>query len=115
MFGVEAEALEMPHISTHVLDVAAGKPAAGIRVELRGNATVTNANGRTDAPLMASDALELGQYEIVFHLGDYLRGMGHAIPFYEAVTIQFTVADGSRNYHVPLLLAPHGYSTYLGS
>jgi 5-hydroxyisourate hydrolase len=115
MSGTDAEALKMPHISTHVLDVALGKPAAGIRVELRGNVAVTNANGRTDAPLIVADPLEPGSYEVVFHVGDYLRARGNEIPFYEAITIQFAVADGTRNYHVPLLLAPHGYSTYLGS
>jgi 5-hydroxyisourate hydrolase len=107
--------MSMPHISTHVLDVAAGKPAAGIRVELRGYAKVTNANGRTDEPLIVRDALEPGAYEVVFHVGDYLRAAGHAIPFYESISIQFVICNGSRNYHVPLLLSPYSYSTYLGS
>jgi len=104
----------MPHISTHVLDVAAGKPAAGVRVELRGKSLITNANGRTDEPLLTGDLLQPGRYEMVFHVGDYLRA-GQSSPFYEAIAIQFVVADGNRNYHVPLLLSPYGYSTYLGS
>jgi 5-hydroxyisourate hydrolase len=110
----------MPHISTHVLDVAKGSPAAGIRVELSGRGMMarsmtTNANGRTDAPLWVSDVLEAGAWNLVFHVGEYLRATGQTEPFYEAITIQFVVSDGTRNYHVPLLLAPHGYSTYLGS
>jgi 5-hydroxyisourate hydrolase len=105
----------MPQISTHVLDVAKGRPAAGIKVELSGRVTMTNANGRTDEPLIVSDILGTGSWNLVFHVGDYLRANGQTEPFYEVITIQFVVSDGSRNYHVPLLLAPHGYSTYLGS
>jgi 5-hydroxyisourate hydrolase len=105
----------MPHISTHVLDVAKGKPAAGIKVELRGRSFLTNTNGRTDEPLLTGDSLEPGAYSLAFHVGDYLRAAGYETPFYEVITIDFRVTDGARNYHVPLLLAPHGYSTYLGS
>jgi 5-hydroxyisourate hydrolase len=105
----------MPHISTHVLDIAAGKPAAGVKVELRGRCLTTNANGRTEEPLIAGETLEAGAYDLVFHVGDYLRAAGQVTPFYEAIAIRFLVGDGRRNYHVPLLLAPHGYSTYLGS
>jgi 5-hydroxyisourate hydrolase len=105
----------MPHISTHVLDTAQGTPAAGVRAELRGKVSVTNANGRTDQPLLVADALEPGAYEITFHVGEYLRASGHASPFYETIAIRFAVTDGSRNYHVPLLLTPYSYSTYLGS
>jgi 5-hydroxyisourate hydrolase len=105
----------MPHISTHVLDVAKGKPAAGIAAELRGRTLTTNANGRTDEPLLTADALEAGAYELTFHVGDYLRASGQATPFYETIAIRFVIADGARNYHVPLLLAPFSYSTYLGS
>jgi 5-hydroxyisourate hydrolase len=105
----------MPHISTHVLDIAQGKPAEGIRVELLGRSMTTNANGRTDEPLLVAETLPPGPYSIVFHVGDYLRATGHAAPFYEAIQLAFAIHDGTRNYHVPLLLAPHGYSTYLGS
>jgi 5-hydroxyisourate hydrolase len=105
----------MPHISTHVLDVAKGKPAQGVKIELRGRVTVTNSSGRTDEPLFVGDILESGTWNIAFHVGKYLRSSGHAEPFYDVITIQFVVSDGTRNYHVPLLLAPHGYSTYLGS
>ena len=105
----------MPHISTHVLDIAQGKPAAGIRIELAGRSTTTNADGRTDEPLLAADTLAPGSYTLVFHVGDYLRSQGNVTPFYETIQIAVVVTDGARNYHVPLLLAPHGYSTYLGS
>jgi 5-hydroxyisourate hydrolase len=98
-----------------VLDVAAGKPAAGIAVELRGSKAVTDANGRIGAHLLTCDRLEPGLYELVFHVGDYLRASGHETPFYESIPIRFIIADGARNYHVPLLLSPFGYSTYLGS
>ncbi len=87
----------------------------GIRVELRGVTAVTNSNGRTDTPLLVTDLLEIGNYELTFHVEEYLRRSGADEPFYDAITIRFAVRDGSRNYHVPLLLAPHGYSTYLGS
>jgi len=105
----------MPHISTHVLDVATGRPASGVRVELRGRSLTTNANGRTDEPLLAANVLDAGGYEMVFHAGDYLRAAGQREPFYEKIAIHFVVTDGNRNYHVPLLLSPFGYSTYLGS
>ncbi len=84
-------------------------------MELQGRELTTNAQGRTDEPLIVRDALECGAWQITFHVGDYLRAAGHAQPFYETIAIQFAVNDGSRNYHVPLLLAPFGYSTYLGS
>jgi 5-hydroxyisourate hydrolase len=105
----------MQHISTHVLDIAQGKPAAGIRVELLGRSVTTNANGRTDEPLLTAPTLAPGAYAITFHVGDYLRAAGHTAPLYETIQIPFVITDGARNYHVPLLLAPHGYSTYLGS
>ena len=117
----------MGRISTHVLDLAAGKPAAGVRVELyrtegasrvpRATA-VTNADGRTDQPLLAGDSVEAGVYELVFAAGEYLRSSGMPLsdpPFLDEVTIRFGVADASGNYHVPLLLSPFGYSTYRGS
>ena len=105
----------MAHISTHVLDIAKGKPAAGIRIELRGRSLTTNANGRTDEPLISADSLDAGTYDLMFYVGDYLREAGYSTPFYEVITIRFVITDCTRNYHVPLLLAPHGYSTYLGS
>jgi 5-hydroxyisourate hydrolase len=113
-------------LTTHVLDTASGKPAAGIRIELycvSGNShrkvteAVTNADGRCDAPLLEGKAFQPGQYELVFFAGDYLRGAGATLPdplFLDQIPIRFGVAE-DRHYHVPLLLSPYGYSTYRGS
>ena len=109
----------MAKISIHVLDIAKGAPAAGIRLQLyRGlepkALTQTNADGRTDKPLVSAATLPTGGYDLIFHVGDYFREQGIE-PFYEHITISFVVNDGAANYHVPLLLAAHGYSTYRGS
>ncbi len=109
----------MARISTHVLDLESGRPAADIPVELylEGRLLLsakTNADGRTDAPLISGERLEAGRYELVFRAGDYLR-MRETSPFFEDITIRFGVSDTAGNYHVPLLLAAHGYSTYRGS
>jgi 5-hydroxyisourate hydrolase len=113
----------MARISTHVLDIARGKPAAGVAVELRFagsviRSAVTNADGRTSEPMLAGDEIATGYYDLVFHAGEYLRASGgvEGDPlFLDEITIRFGVADKRGNYHVPLLLAPHGYSTYRGS
>ena len=117
----------MARLSTHVLDTARGLPAAGIDVELhalRGServrlaAAVTNADGRTDAPLIAGDRVEPGVYELTYHAGAYFRRSGVAVtapPFLDEIVIRFGIADSAGNYHVPLLLSPYGYSTYRGS
>jgi 5-hydroxyisourate hydrolase len=114
----------MPHLTTHVLDTASGKPAAGVRVVLRrpGEASVlaeatTNADGRVDKPLLDGAALAPGTYEIAFHVGDYFLTQGAAIAdpaFLSVVPVRFTAAAG-RDYHLPLLISPYGYSTYRGS
>jgi 5-hydroxyisourate hydrolase len=107
----------MARISTHVLDIAKGAPAAGITVELYSGgrlirSAVTNSDGRTDAPLLTAELISAGPYELIFHVEDYL----HADPpFFDRIAIRFAVSDEKANYHVPLLLAPHGYSTYRGS
>ncbi len=103
-------------LTTHVLDTATGRPAAGMRLSLRRmdagmvGAFVTNADGRCDAPLLAGDALVAGAYELVFHVGEWRAG-----GFYDEVPVRFRVADPAGHYHVPLILAPFGYSTYRGS
>ena len=79
---------------------------------------VTNADGRIAAPLISGDLLEIGVYELVFHAGDYLRDAGLPVSdpaFLDQIVVRFGVAEPDRNYHVPLLLSPFGYSTYRGS
>lgn len=117
----------MGRLSTHVLDTAAGKPAAGLTIVLhrcsdgernRLKKLVTNADGRTDEPLLSGAQLEAGVYELVFSAGDYFRAQGVPLsdpPFLDQVVIRFGIADPQGSYHVPLLLAPYGYSTYRGS
>jgi 5-hydroxyisourate hydrolase len=117
----------MARLSTHVLDTALGKPAAGVPVELHRLAregrthvasAVTNADGRTDAPLIAGDRLEAGVYELTFKVGAYLQRVTAGLPdplFLDDVVVRVGIADPLGNYHVPLLLSPHGYSVYRGS
>ncbi len=118
----------MGRLSTHVLDTAHGCPAAGIRLELQRRApdggwhavisVTTNADGRTDAPLLVDAALTAGTYQIIFYTADYFRSRGAPLsdpPFLDAIPIQFSIADVSGHYHVPLLVSPWSYSTYRGS
>jgi len=112
-------------LTTHVLDTANGKPAAGMSVELfavdGGNRTPiksvqTNADGRTDAPLLGDAELEGGVYEIVFDVGEYFAEEGLPDPpFLGRVPVRFGIADPTSHYHVPLLVSPWSYSTYRGS
>jgi len=113
-------------LTTHVLDTATGKPAAGPSIELHrveGTArthlktVATNADGRCDAPLLAGADFRTGEYELVFAAGDYLRRQGTKLPepaFLDVVPIRFGMAE-PVHYHVPLLVSPYGYSTYRGS
>jgi 5-hydroxyisourate hydrolase len=117
----------MARLSTHVLDTARGVPARGVTISLARirdgerhpmASAVTNADGRTDAPLLQGDRLEPGIYELVFRAGDYLKTTGAAVtdpPFLDEVVVRIGLADPMGNYHVPLLLSPFGYSTYRGS
>jgi len=117
----------MAHLSTHVLNTARGLPAKGVKIELhriengarQHIATgVTNADGRIGTPLLTAYVVETGVYELTFHAGDYLRSAGTPLsdpPFLDQVVVRFGVAELDRNYHVPLLLSPFGYSTYRGS
>ncbi|MFC7703219.1 hydroxyisourate hydrolase [Plastorhodobacter daqingensis] len=111
-------------LTTHVLDTARGCPAAGLRITLHRlegareslAERVTNADGRTDGPILPEEAFTPGRYELVFHAGDYLRATGQAGAeplFLDEVPIRFGMTEG--HYHVPLLLSPYGYSTYRGS
>jgi 5-hydroxyisourate hydrolase len=113
-------------LTTHVLDTATGKPASGLSVKLfrlsgesrtHVKTMVTNADGRCDAPLLAGEAFSVGEYELVFAAGDYLRRQGAVLPqpaFLDTIPIRFGMAE-AVHYHVPLLVSPYGYSTYRGS
>lgn len=113
-------------LTTHVLDTARGAPAEGLRIalfRLDGTTraplaeTVTNADGRTDTPILPVDDFATGTYELVFYAGDYLRQSGLVAEtplFLDEVPIRFGMAE-QDHYHVPLLLSPYGYSTYRGS
>ena len=102
-----------------MLDITTGRPAPGIQVTLheigasaRGliAEAVTNADGRTDKPLISGEPLRIGTYELTFHVGDYFR-----TGFLDAVPIRFGIAEPEGHYHVPLLVTPWSYSTYRGS
>ena len=117
----------MGRLSTHVLDTAKGKPAAGVKIMLyrisgqshrKIKEVITNADGRTDGPLLEGKELTEGCYELVFCAGDYLRATGQAegaVLFLDEVPVRFGVPDAAQHYHVPLLVSPFGYSTYRGS
>lgn len=115
----------MGRLTTHVLDTASGKPAAGLKIELfrLGEAVPvrtihTNADGRADGPILEGADFAAGQYELRFHAGAYLRASGAKLPepaFLDVIPIRFGIADAAAHYHVPLLLSPYGYSTYRGS
>lgn len=115
------------YLTTHILDTAQGRPAAGVRLvlyRLAGDTraklaeVVTNQDGRSDAPILPQGRMEVGTYEIEFHIGAYFRASGQAVgtpPFLDVIPIRFGIADAQAHYHVPLLVSPYGYSTYRGS
>jgi 5-hydroxyisourate hydrolase len=116
----------MGKLTTHVLNIAAGIPAAAMRLELRTLAGPgallfageTNGDGRCAAPLLADGTLVAGRYSLTFHVAEYFRSLGQALPdppFLDEVVIGFGIADAAQNYHVPLLVSPWSYSTYRGS
>ncbi len=119
----------MGKLTTHVLDTAAGIPAAGMRVcLLKAGAreaireaireAQTNADGRCDAPLLEGGAMAPGKYVLAFSVGDYFRARRIETadpPFLDVVEIAFGIADANGHYHVPLLVSPWAYSTYRGS
>ena len=118
----------MAGLTTHVLDTANGRPADGVHVELfavDGNgparllaSAITNADGRTDTPMIEPADMTAGRYELVFHIGDYFAGRGHDLaepPFLDRVPVRFAISDTTQHYHVPLLVAPWSYTTYRGS
>jgi 5-hydroxyisourate hydrolase len=114
-------------LTTHVLDTAHGKAAAGMKIELSVldgtvwkllKTVLANADGRTDESLLAGDDLCIGQYQLVFHVAEYFRRIGVNLPdpaFIDKVPLHFGIADANAHYHVPLLCSPWAYSTYRGS
>ena len=117
----------MGRLTTHVLDTSAGRPAGGIRIELfwldggvreKLTEAVTNHDGRCDAPLLDDIEFRCGEFELLFEAGAYFEANGVTLPepkFLDVGTIRFGVAAADHHYHVPLLMSPFGYSTYLGS
>lgn len=114
------------YLTTHVLDTARGCPASGIPIQLFAlddartllAETVTNADGRTDTPILPQDRFKTGAYELVFSCGEYLKAQGlneGELMFLDQIPIRFAMSDADAHYHVPLLLSPFGYSTYRGS
>jgi 5-hydroxyisourate hydrolase len=75
----------------------------------------TNADGRTEAPLMAGDSFASGTYELVFHIGAYFRRVGGSSPFLDLVPVRVTLSEPDGHYHVPLLVSMWSYATYRGS
>lgn len=110
-------------LTTHVLDTAKGRPAAGMRIELfrvDGEAmtpiktVTTNDDGRTDEAMLSGASMQSGSYELRFHAGAYI-GSADSVAFLDVVPVRFGINDADAHYHVPLLVSPFGYSTYRGS
>jgi 5-hydroxyisourate hydrolase len=112
-------------LTTHVLDTAQGRPAAGVAIDLRRvgehtpiHETCTNADGRTDEPLLEGAELVPGSYELRFAIGPYFAGQpvqADDPPFLDIVPVRITIVDAGAHVHVPLLVSPWAYSTYRGS
>jgi 5-hydroxyisourate hydrolase len=113
----------MSAITTHVLDTARGRPAAGVPVTLEVEAAggwillgkgTTNADGRISDLMPDETAIEAGVYRFIFDTSTYFAG-NNVPAFYPQVTVVFRIENTDQHYHVPLLLSPFGYSTYRGS
>ncbi len=116
----------MGQLTTHVLDISAGLPAAGVRIQLHSvtadgmrllTATATGPDGRVGSPLLSGESFKTGSYLLTFHTAEYFRGRGIELPqpaFLEHASIQVGIAAAEQHYHVPLLIAPWSYSVYRG-
>ena len=119
----------MPSLSTHVLDLYHGKPAHGVKIEVRyqpieGDSWTTvktvktNADGRCDEQLITESDWQSGHYELVFDVGSYFAQQSVNLPdppFLSTIPIRFTMHPDAAHYHVPLLVSPWGYQVYRGS
>lgn len=104
-----------------------GEPAEGVTIDLHRveeggrihlKREISNSDGRTTEPLLSDENMRSGVYELTFYAGEYFHRLGVSLsspPFLNEIVIRFGIADRDRNYHVPLLLSPYGYSTYRGS
>ena len=112
-------------LTTHILDATHGCPAENVQIVLyrlgetreKIGETLTNDDGRTNAPMLSGDQMQAGEYELEFHIGDYFRrkvALGD-VPFLNIVPIRFGIGDVDAHFHVPLLASPFSYSTYRGS
>jgi 5-hydroxyisourate hydrolase len=128
VLAAPAGAAEEGRLTTHVLDTASGKPAAGMEIEFSAREgdgyrvvkTIrTNADGRADAPLLQGPEMAVGRYLLlVFHVADYFAQAGVSLPdppFLDEVPLEFAISDAAAHYHVPLLTSPWSYTTYRGS
>ena len=115
----------MGKLTTHVLDTAHGRPAAGMLIELRRLpadevifSARSNTDGRCGRPLLEGPSFVPGEYELVFHTADYFRTLGVKLsdpPFLDRIALRFGLSGTDQHYHVPLLVSPWSYSTYRGS
>lgn len=119
----------MSGLTTHILDLTHGQPASDVTIELFFSETpmgewqllktaVTNSDGRLNQPLLSEKEMKIGNYELVFHIGDYFRSKAIELPeppFLEKVPVRFGIANSKSHYHIPLLISPWGYQIYRGS
>jgi 5-hydroxyisourate hydrolase len=117
----------MAGLTTHILDLTHGVPAANVTIQLSKleestsfilKTTITNEDGRLNEPLLPVEEVREGEYELLFSIGDYFREKGMVLPepaFLDKVSIRFGIADCNAHYHVPLLISPWGYQVYRGS
>lgn len=118
---------KMTGVTTHILDLTHGRPASNVIIQLsrlQGQGfeilkrTITNEDGRVNEPLLSGAEMKVGEYEILYNIGEYFRKEGLNLPepaFIDKVSIRFGISDCQSHYHVPLLISPWGYQVYRGS